>query len=216
MNLSENISDLFSCLMIIFLFISISLLLEVNEDKKRITDMASSHMQTKELIYIALTNEFANDLEKWNAEITDDLTIRFTNPEILFDGGSSEIQEEYKRILDNFFPRYISTISDFVNVIDTISIDGHTDSTGWNDCTDECSYFRNMYLSQMRSFNTLEYCASLVNDNLIIANKFVATGLSYSRPITDEDGTVIDSLSKRVEFTIRLDMQKTLDSIATL
>ena len=52
------ISDLMSGLMVLFLFIAISLILQVRQ-------IAEEYQDTQEQIYKALLHEFADDLPKW-------------------------------------------------------------------------------------------------------------------------------------------------------
>ena len=100
-----SISDLMSVLMMIFLFISIVYMRSVNLENNKITSIA----QTYETIQVEITNdlkkEFTKNLQIWNA-VLDSLTlsIRFENPEILFNVGSAELNDHFKSILDSFFP----------------------------------------------------------------------------------------------------------------
>ncbi len=236
-NFGMNIADMYAGLMMIFLFISISMLSyanesqdEVNAAKKNIMSLKESRDSLMMEIYNSLNTEFADDLQRWNAVIDPDLTIRFRNPDILFEAGSSELREEYKEILSDFFPRYLTIVMRFGSSISSVSIDGHTSSTGWVGCIEDCSYFRNMLLSQERSANTLAECWQNVekNEQVFMQTKFVATGLSYSDPIYKTDDcpeeigagyacSVIDEQqSKRVEFTIKLDNTQFISNLGSL
>ena len=47
-----------------------------------------------------LSNEFDEDLKKWNAEIDKtNLSVRFKSPEILFDMGIANLKPDFKIIL---------------------------------------------------------------------------------------------------------------------
>jgi len=236
-NFGMNIADMYAGLMMIFLFIAISTLSHANQSqnetdavKKDIISLQQSREWMIEEIYNTLNDEFESDLQRWNAVIDPDLTIRFRNPDILFVNGSSELEEGYKVILSNFFPRYLSIVKQFGSSISSVSIDGHTSTLGWVGCVEDCSYFRNMLLSQERSANTLSECWKNVEkpDQVFIQTKFVATGLSYSDPIYKVGGcptgartgltcNVIDEeQSKRVEFTIKLDNAQFINSLEGL
>lgn len=223
-NFGMNIADLYAGLMMVFLFVSISMLVEakqkqteVDRQKSEIVKMTESQNNLRQKIYEDLNLEFKDNLDEWNAVIETDLTIRFQNPDLLFDNGSSDLKQRYKEILTNFFPRYMKIISNYMTEIHSISIDGHTSSEGWMGCVGDCSYFRNMHLSQQRSINTLKHCWSLATDadKLFMQGKFVATGLSYSHPVLKRgecpegldgfDCNIIDNeKSKRVEFKVKL------------
>lgn len=49
-------------------------------------------------------NEFDKDLKKWDAQIDEDNTIRFKEPEVLFDTGAKQVKKRFKDILDDFKP----------------------------------------------------------------------------------------------------------------
>lgn len=212
-NFGMNIADLYAGLMMVFLFVSISMLVEakqkqteVDRQKSEIVKMTEGQNNLRQKIYEDLNLEFKDNLEEWNAVIEADLTIRFQNPDLLFDNGSSDLKQRYKDILTNFFPRYMKVISDHKREIQSVSIDGHTSAEGWIGCIGDCSYFRNMRLSQQRSINTLSHCWSLAGDidKSFMKSKFVATGLSYSHPILKEGDVIDNEKSKRVEFKVKL------------
>ena len=91
-------------------------------------------------IYLELQNEFSNDLEKWNAIILPEtLTIKFLNPDILFQTGSAALSPQFETILNDFMPRYIRLLSGrFDQHIDTIRIEGHTSSEWLNSAIPRC------------------------------------------------------------------------------
>jgi len=117
-----SISDMMSGLMLVFLFISIGYMIEVEQEKEKIRNIAVAYNESKIALNRALKEEFSQDLKKWNAEILDNNTFRFKSPETLFETGKSEIREKFKSILDDFFPRYIKVLTDkrFKSEIDEI------------------------------------------------------------------------------------------------
>jgi len=102
---------------------------------------------TSSAINQALNDEFSQDeLDKWNVEILPNNTIRFKSPDVLFTRGKSELSIEFQFILDDFFPRYIKTLTNnkFISHIDEIRVEGHTSST-WNENTSKRkSYIYNL------------------------------------------------------------------------
>jgi len=59
-------------------------------------------------LYEDLRKGFSADLPRWNAQlIKADLTLRFSDPDILFAQGSSELKPAFRDILNDFFPRYV-------------------------------------------------------------------------------------------------------------
>ena len=87
-----SISDMMAGLMVIFLFIAISYMLHVREDKARIEKIAVTYEELQSDLYEDLENEFKKDLNDWNAVLNrQTLSIRFKEPEVLFAQGRAEV-----------------------------------------------------------------------------------------------------------------------------
>ena len=214
---SPRVADLMSALTLIFLFISVVYMLQVNKEKERIEMIAKDFKNTKYEIYTDLNEEFKDDLKKWNAYIDKDtLSITFKEPDVFFDVGSSNINKKFKDILDDFFPRYIDILfTKYNNEIEEIRIEGHT-SSEWNKNDDSLqAYFKNMTLSQERSKSVLEYCM-LLNKikpyREFLISKATANGLSYSHRIIEDEKENF-SKSRRVEFKIKTTAEAHIDQI---
>ena len=193
----SSVSDLMAGLMMVFLFISISLTMETGTKKQKITDVAVSYQKNQVNLYTELNEEFKNDLEKWKATLNkEDLTFTFISPDTLFANNKSELKEEYKKVLKEFFPRYMNIVLKFKDSIDEIRIEGHTSSLG--------GYFHNMQLSQDRTRAVLEYVYNLNETNEYknwIVQHIGAVGLSSSKPIL-KDNKEDESASRRVSFRV--------------
>lgn len=220
-----SISDMMSGLMVIFLFIAITYMMQVKEEKQkikkendRVVEIATNYKKNKYDIHWYLKGQFkAEELEKWNAKIDkESLSISFYNPEILFDIGKADIKPQFKEILDDFFPRYIQIIGYFENIIEEVRIEGHTSSEWSTLVSEDESYFKNMALSQERTRATLEYCLSLpkINENKDkkewLKSVLIANGLSSSKLIKNDDKTENKEKSRRVEFKIRTNAEQEL------
>jgi outer membrane protein OmpA-like peptidoglycan-associated protein len=221
-NVWTSVSDLFSGLMIVFLFIAIAMMLETEKESDAVKDLelelndiADRFYKDKILIYKSLKEEFEHDFERWDAELTEDLSIRFKNPDILFKNGSFKLSNKFELIIENFWPRYLKIISSNLNNISYVSIEGHTSSFWCSSCSDKKSYFKNMELSQKRAYSVLEHCWSVTDEKKVVKDIVVASGLSYSRPVF-VDGVESPELSKRVEFSIKLNAEKNLDIIRSI
>ena len=117
---------------------------------------------SRQSMYVALQREFAPDLRRWRARIDPDLSVRFDQPDVLFATGKAALKEDFKRTLNDFFPRYIRIMADrrFADNVAEIRIEGHTSSL-WNGAANaDDAYFRNMELSQSRTRSTLELRAA--------------------------------------------------------
>ncbi len=202
-----SVSDMMSGLMVIFLFIAITYMMQVSEDRNQLVEIAITYEKTKTAIYEQLQVEFKDDLQKWNAEIDKQtLAFRFQEPDILFNVGDADIKDKFKVILDDFFPRYIKVLKQYQPDIEEIRIEGHT-SSEWskNSAADDKTYFKNMALSQDRTRATLEYCLMLPqidSERGWIKQILTANGLSSSKPIL-VNGIEDTVHSRRVEFKVK-------------
>lgn len=212
------VSDLMSGLMMVFLLLAVLFMMKVELESKKIKDVAVLYDKLQRQLYTDLYEEFKNDLPRWNAELTKDLSIRFKEPDILFATGKAVLKPKFKNILDNFFPRYVAIITSdkYRNDIVEIRIEGHT-SSFWNQlATKDEAYTKNMALSQKRTRTTLFYVLGLskVTEHKLWLRRYVtANGLSSSQPIVNPDGTENFQRSQRVEFRIRTNAEKRIVTI---
>jgi len=197
-------ADLFAGLMIVFLFIAVVFMQNSQAETESVRDLVEFNENQESVLLNALEEEFSNDLQRWGAVLDpNNLSIRFENPQILFSNGSAIVNQHFKDILDDFWPRYMRVVFENKQMIDTLSIEGHT-SSRWNTNTDAVeSYFLNMELSQDRTRNVLRYCESISSENQagFIRRHITANGLSSSRIIYSR-GFEDASKSRRVEFVI--------------
>lgn len=200
-----SVSDLMAGLMMVFLFISIALMREAMIERDKIKDVAVAYQENQVAIYDALQNEFKDDLKKWDATLNkEDLTFTFKSPDTLFAIGKSNLQNKYKRILDEFFPRYLNQILKFDNSINEIRIEGHTSSIWNTTSTEDFAYFKNMDLSQGRTRSVLNYIYNQKNvssHKQWIKQHIAAVGFSSSKAII-KDGIEDKNASRRVTFRV--------------
>ena len=142
-----------------FLLVAIIFMVKFEADANKVKDVARIYDEMKSAIYLDLLKEFERDLPKWGAEIDRDLTLRFREPDVLFDVGKDSLKPRFIDILNDFFPRYVSVINaqKYRDSIQEIRIEGHTSSI-WNDRTSkDDAYFQNMALSQSRTRSVLRH-----------------------------------------------------------
>ncbi|WP_457618173.1 OmpA family protein [Lutibacter sp.] len=209
-----SLSDIMTGLMVIFMFISISYIIQIKNRQKERDQILEDFKNTKVSLYLELKKEFENDFskDKWYAILDEDLSIKFLNERVLFDYDKSVVKPEFKKILNDFFPRYLKILlSDkYRDKIAEVRIEGHTDSRG--------DYMYNVYLSQARTANVLKYV--LFNKKSIyykldkptqdlVRFWLTANGFSYGRTVDkNHDFTIISGQpedrqkSRRVEFRI--------------
>lgn len=213
------LSDLMTGLMVMFLLIAVCYMVRVEADADRVKTVAVAYNEIRDALYEELRKEFSPDLPRWHAQlIKADLTIRFSEPDILFAEGSSELKPAFKSILNDFFPRYVRILTSpkYRGAISEIRIEGHTSSdwTGAKSSTD--AYLHNMELSQARTRSALLYVLALpqVRGEADWLRRLVtANGLSSSRPILDASGNEDAARSRRVEFKIRTDAETRIAKI---
>ncbi len=164
-------------------------------------------------LYDALIDEFKNDFEPWNAELTkDDLLFRFNNPIALFEVNKSELKSGFTDILSDFFPRYLKIVEQYKNEIQEIRIEGHTSSEYTQAKSDEERYNLNKKLSSQRANEVREYAVNEASKNSDISkewieNTFKPYGMSYDNLIINPDGTENADASRRVDFKIVKNIQ---------
>ncbi len=203
-------ADLMTLLMVIFLFISLAFMGLVQKQKQ-------VYIQTKRDIYHDLDSAFRTNLIQWHAELdSTDLSIKFNNPQVLFESGSDLVRDSFKIILTKFIPKYLKIVlqKKYEHDISEIRIEGHTDTKPTNKTDDP--YIDNVMLSQSRSMQVLRYIRKLDSfQNLNNKEKerleywLTANGLSYGRTLGDDNKPTHDTgkkineeLSRRVEFRI--------------
>ena len=214
-----GISDIMSCLMMIFLFIAISYISVVHRQMSNVTSIAIAYRALQDDLYLELEREFKDDLIKWDAAVErETLSVRFNEPEVLFEAGRSVVTSRFRNILKEFFPRYLNIIYDekYRDYIEEIRIEGHTSSEWDRISGEDYAYFNNMHLSQERTRSVLEYCMSMIRDKKqrVWARSFImANGLSSSKPILNSDGSENRERSRRVEFRTKTAAEKKIFEI---
>lgn len=212
-------ADLMTLLMVVFLLISVSFMALVEEEKEDEQTIISKYQTTKEELFKDLSKTFKNDLKHWDIELNKNLSIQFSNPDVLFPSGDTKLTLRFRIILAEFFPKYLKIITDkkYKDVISEVRIEGHTDDVmlinGWTGDP----YIDNIELSQDRARNVLAFLRSLPSykklhpkDELRMKFWLTANGLSYGRmldknkkfAIKSDNNNVDKEKSRRVEFKI--------------
>jgi outer membrane protein OmpA-like peptidoglycan-associated protein len=243
------LSDLMTGLMMVFMLIAILYMVQLQQEKKKtlptptptpspspvatptptptptplpaVVAVATKYADTKRDLYNDLFLEFHNDLPNWRANIDEkSLSIRFEEPDVLFDTGKYVLKPSFKGILDNFFPRYIRIITkpQYSTTIEEVRIEGHTSSKWGGELNPDDAYSKNMELSQSRTRATLSYVLSLPDiqpKKEWLISHFTANGLSSSHIRKNVDGTENPLLSQRVEFKVKANADEIISEMAT-
>jgi len=201
-----SVSDLMAGLMMVFLFVSIALMRSAFVERDKIQEVAVAYEENQVAIYQALLEEFKEDLEKWGARIDrSSLSVEFLSPEVLFDNGKIELKSRFKKILNDFFPRYLAVLKRFRDSIREIRIEGHTSSVWNNRTSEEEAYFNNMSLSQGRTRSVLKYVYLLdevKSERPWIKKTIAAVGFSSAHPKLTPERKEDPDASRRVSFRV--------------
>jgi len=200
-------------LMVIFLFVAIAYMIQVNENQTVLTD----YVETKNHLHDKLVKEFAGDTAKWQMAIGKDLSMKFNNPQVLFATGSYQLTPTFCDILDEFIPKYLDILlkDTLSSRIREIRIEGHTDNVPAPQFGKD-PFMANVKLSQLRSYSVLEYIKNMPSYQKYSDEQrtklefwFTANGLSYGKAVDNDgeytaiSGNPIDKdKSRRVEFRI--------------
>ena len=207
------LADLMTVLMVIFLFMSLSYMIGIKKRQVEKDHLIQEFQNAKVDLLQQLTVEFKEDFKqtKWNAKLdSNNLSIRFVNEKILFDYDKSDLKDEFKAILTEFFPRYLNIVlqKKYADKIAEVRIEGHTSTEG--------GYIYNLKLSQDRTRNVMDFLMGLdyyknldTSDKKKLQYLLTANGLSYGRSL-DKNGRLTylsndsaDNLNcRRVEFRI--------------
>lgn len=221
-NVWLSVSDLMTGLMVIFLFVAIAYISKVDEH----TEVLAEYIEARQNLHDKLVDKFKSDTARWEMTIGRDLSLRFTNPTVLFQTGSWDLTPAFCNILDEFLPQYFDILltDSLKNNISEIKIEGHTDPTPFPALSAD-PYIANVILSQRRSLSVLQYFRSMpafrkytAEQQKMLEYWFTANGLSYGRTLDNENQLTYDSgkaidyeKSRRVEFRIITTSEKMIE-----
>ena len=194
------LSDLMAALMLIFMFIAILFV-------RTIVQAEETYKAECDKILTSFKTEFGSDFRKWDVDLLSDLTIRFRNPDILFESGRADVHPHFQAILESFFPRYLSITKHHAQTdeVREIRIEGHTSSAWAGAESPDDAYFKNMALSQDRTRSILQFVMSLPLASSLrdwAKPLITANGLSSSKLVLNSLGREDAARSRRVEFRL--------------
>ena len=126
----------------------------------------------------------------------------------MFAKDDSNLTENFKQVLSDFFPRLIQILQspEYSESIEEIRIEGHTAVD--NNLTRKDDYETGMKLSQKRTREVLYYCLNTIPEYRDEVQKnIIAVGYSNSRPAEEVAKT------RRVEFNIRTRAENIIDKL---
>lgn len=202
-----SVADMMAGLMMIFLMIAIIFLARLAEQTNQIQGVSDDICQE-------LAHEFSKEKEKWNMSICQSGLLVSFQDESVFNRGQYTLKDEFKKILDEFFPRFMQIILNNQEHISELRIEGHTSSEYSKESKTD-SYLLNTILSQKRSYNVMEYAFSLIQSDPEIkwmlknltAHGMSSSKLKYNKNSNNENIEDI-KMSRRVEFKVQTNAQE--------
>ena len=190
----------------------LKLLNALDEKQSKYEDLLKELQSKKEKIKyltgirLRVIEELKNTLGS-RVNVTKDGTLKLSSS-VLFDKGSSKLKDSAKEQIKTLFTSYISALMSNVAIkpnIETIVIEGHTDSDG--------GYLYNLKLSQDRALAVMDYLLSLpVSKKYDLQKYLTASGRSYLDRVMNGD-TEDKEASRRIEIKFRLKNQNALYEI---
>lgn len=129
---------------------------------------------------------------------------------VLFDKGSSTLKDDAKPELRATLEKYFNALlsSDEIrDNLDTIVIEGHTDTDG--------SYLFNLKLSQDRAYAVMEFINEWNKDERL-KEYLTASGRSFTMPILNSEGSENMDASRRIEIKFTLSNRQTIEEIGKI
>jgi len=207
-----SMSDMMTWLMLIFLLIAVAFMYQIQLKQKEKDKILVNYNESNLKLYNELKNSFSDKEKKWWMKINTDLEINFNKDDINFETDSYIIHTNFKNILKDFIPKYLSIINNnkYNNKIKEIKILWHT----W-ECLD-FEYEECLILSQRRANSVLIYLQktnafkSLKQEDKDKLNFWFTANWMWDWKLLDKNWEYIyftknekdDKKSRRVEFKI--------------
>jgi chemotaxis protein MotB len=133
---------------------------------------------------------------------------------VLFEEGSAKLSAEGKRQLDALMPVYFDALlrdEALSASVDSITIEGHTNSNYSGSSSEFDAYLFNLNLSQERAYAAMKYVVSSPASARWKPMQYLAAnGYAGTRPIKREDGSEDKAMSRRIEIRFRLKDEEAL------
>jgi flagellar motor protein MotB len=196
-------SDIMTCLMIIFLFVALSYIMDVYSGR-----------YVQEDLYNSISAHLSKELQNSNVRLSKDLSLKFINAggndssEVLFEQGDDKMTHLFTRQIDSIWPKYQKIIlaDSFINHIGEIRIEGHADTTSPRK-SKMSSYDYNLELSSKRAQKVLHYIRNMECYKVLPIEKkerlqylLTANGMSYSRSLNKDDSVAYLARNKQIEL----------------
>ena len=177
-------------------------------------ELSQQIAEEKAMINDELKESFEDKLQTWNATLINGTTVRFSQEQELFAAGEALMTPNFKKILDEFCPRYIGLMQIRKSMVSAILIEGHTSSLWYGARSLKERYLENLELSQQRAYSVLKYCLQFAPEEMLpwLTESMRANGLAFAKMI-QKDGEEDTQASKRVEIRLLLKSEDVLEEL---
>lgn len=169
-------------------------------------DLSIAQLSNKSInFYEELCKIFAKEITSFKLTIKEDLSIEFTDKNLYFAIGKSELTDKQRLFLDTFTKKLLPFMYKYKHMINSFEINGHT-SSEWANVSFSDTYLNNEKLSLNRSFSTISYMFTKQNEKMqIFLSKVIkGSGLSFSQKKLNFYEKEDKEKSRRVSFKIVL------------
>ncbi|ULO01002.1 OmpA domain-containing protein [Campylobacter sp. RM5004] len=190
--------------------------LKIKDKDNKLNELANELSNFK-LEYNKLKNNKTRLIQALQNKLSNDILINLNsgsislNANILFDSAEFNIKDEakaeLKKTLSNYFDAILSSPEILAN-IDSIIIEGHTDSVG--------GFTYNLELSQKRALEIMKFINSFYKDKRL-EKLLTAVGKSYNE-LKYKDGVEDKQASRRIEIKLQFSNEaaiKEFESVIT-
>lgn len=226
-----SFSDIMTGLMVIFMFIALSYIMEVQKSQSEINAIIENYKETQAKLYNELDRTFTDKFKDYNLKVNPDLSIQITDANALFPvqfyDQDVQLTNRFQKFLQEFTPLFYDIVlkKEYTDDISEIRIEGHTAIQSPEMEYDKLYYQKMLILSQKRSNKVLDYmmnleCYKLLDNEQQSFLRFITTsnGLAFGKAL-DSNGkfkyltneNINTNKSMRVEFRIITNSQKVID-----
>lgn len=227
-NVWMSVSDLMTGLMVIFLFVSIAYMHRANKLIEQRKQVLTEYVDTKNKLYEELHDKFKQQIGNDVLAINNDLSMRFSKAETLFEDGEWVVSDRFANTLEEIIPIYLNVLlhDSLRSHIKEVRVEGHTDDRPFKRFGND-RYLSNLQLSQKRAYEVVRCIRHIYAENFVeerdkkqIEEWLTAVGYSYTHAL-DADGNyaaksgkeISNDRSKRVEIRIITDDYRVLEEI---
>jgi flagellar motor protein MotB len=204
-HLNSSLTDLMTSLMVIFILLLLVFVVRTAGKDPAVTD-ALLKMLLKDLTQQGFNEKTVRPDPRDRNAILVIVPDRLMN----FERSKATLKPDGEKFLKTFIPEFAEILcsDQFRASVESIVVEGHTDTQPYKGSTKQESQNQNLKLSQDRSMevvkNALADLAGMETKRGCFLEKLSASGRGEQEPETAADGRILDDESRRVILKIRV------------